>query len=170
MQPAGSSPDWNEQGGVPGKGRPVRRREKAAEPEDEPPEESRADAGRAFVPLLHDAACRLAAAEIRGLSARAGKASSDRAKWRAWLVTFYDNHADYAAKTLAPLAHAWKLAGKPEADASRFVAETIASAVALADADMPAILADWETTREPQVFDMIAKTFGLELEEEPCTT
>ena len=87
MQPAGGGPDWDQQGGQPGRGSPVEKPKKPPvvpteeEEEAEPskPQKRRDDekrrkrqgkkqkAGAAFGILLDDAAARLAAAEIARL-------------------------------------------------------------------------------------------------------
>lgn len=132
MQPAGGGPDWNEQGGQPGKGKrkakaavdddadedgdsSVKRRQKqAAEKNEAKPGKNDDDAGQAtrrtFEPLLRDAAQRIAAAEIRGLESRADKAASDRAKWNEWHDGFYQEHGKFVVRTLFPIVSAWHAA------------------------------------------------------------
>jgi len=61
----------------------------------------------AFALLLEDAAARIAAAEIRGLEARAAKADQDRDRWSVWVAQFYVAHAEYMEKVLLPIADAW---------------------------------------------------------------
>ena len=89
MQPAGGGPDWNEQGGPPGKGKKKPKKRAASREQDEEDDDlpggRKDDDGQAmdgdkdyarlkagFRPILEDAAQRIAAAEIRTLS-RAGR-------------------------------------------------------------------------------------------------
>jgi HK97 family phage portal protein len=159
MQPAGGGPDWNEQGGQPGKGSPVERAEQPPDEEEDDPTASLADA---FRPLLRDAAERIAAREINGLRARADKADKDRAKWRAWLGTYYREHEAYAAKAIVPIMASWEAAGQDAIKQDAVMMPLASGTELLAAGDVPAILADWETTRAEQHYRALLTAFGIE--------
>lgn len=57
----------------------------------------------AFGVLIDDAAGRIAAAEIRKLETRVGKAEEDRERFNEWAEEWYCRHCDYVTKTLEPL-------------------------------------------------------------------
>jgi len=115
MQPAGGGPDWNTQGGQPGKGK---KKAKPAEEEDDesPPgrmKDDQADNAMmdGFAPLLEDAAQRIAAAEIRMLSSRVNKAEADREQYNAWAAEWYaGERRKLVTKTLFPLVAGWECA------------------------------------------------------------
>jgi HK97 family phage portal protein len=66
-----------------------------------------ASAATVFAPLMADAADRIARAETRELSKRAGKASEDYGRFAAWVDEYYTAQHGYIEKTLAPVADAW---------------------------------------------------------------
>ncbi len=125
MQPAGGGPDWNEQGGPPGKGKKKPKKRAASREQDEEDDDlpggRKDDDGQAmdgdkdyarlkagFQPILEDAAQRIAAAEIRTLSARAVHAESDRAKYSAWAVDYFaGERRKFVHRVLNPLLIGW---------------------------------------------------------------
>jgi HK97 family phage portal protein len=184
MQPAGGGPDWNEQGGQPGKGKP--KGQKNGGPQDAGDDGGDADEGptafeqrrekrkqekaakrkkkaaAAFAPLLADAAARIAAAEIRGLSARADKAAADRRTWCSWLQDeFYPAHCQYAARVLAPLADAWRKQTGTAVDAEAAAVTTYRHTHALfhTDKDVPTVLNGWKTTRAAELLGVLQQAF-----------
>lgn len=162
MQPAGSGPDWNEQGGQPGKGRPVRRRQ---ESNDEADGDGAADAHRAdnswLPPLLADAASRIAGAEIVGIRSRATKAANDRAKWKTFIGEFYASHVAYAMRTIEPIALSWKAGTGCEIDSVRIADALWAMAEDANCEDVPGLLVQWESQRSRVVLGVLNRTFGL---------
>ena len=125
MQPAGGGPDWNEQGGPPGKGKKKPKKRAASREQDEEDDDlpgGRKDDGgdaidgdkdyaatkRIFTPLLDDAAGRIAAAECRHLATRSDKAEADREQFNAWVrAWFAADRRVLVDKTVGPIAIAW---------------------------------------------------------------
>jgi HK97 family phage portal protein len=168
MQPAGGGPDWNEQGGQPGKGKPQAKPKQedqaSGDEEDESPtayERRRKEkAEAAFGPLLEDAAGRIAAMEIRGLARRADKAAEDRTRWNQWAAGIYDGVADCTRRILAPIASAWLGATGETIDVAAIAAEIIRAANPIFDAaDVSTVLTRWETTRPAEVLTILRKGF-----------
>ena len=184
MQPAGGGPDWNEQGGQPGKGKKKPPTKAKDEDEDLLIDEDGAGDARsqssvvsgqssvagqrttdngqrtAFAILLDDAAARLAAAEIAGLEARASKAAEDRPKFDAWARDFYLRHRLSCRKVLDPIVRAWRSAGGPDPDESD--AREAFSAFhgqLFAAADVAATVAGWKETRAPALAALLKGLF-----------
>jgi HK97 family phage portal protein len=180
MQPAGGGPDWNEQGGQPGKGSPKGKpaavpTEEEEEAEPTKREKQRADdkkrrkqekkkqkAQTAFGVLLDDAAARLAAAEIRGLERRAERAAEDPAKWRAFLNEFYAEHCVYACKVLHPIAMAWHRQTGLSIEVNPRANYPSVGELSAPGADVAAVLDGWRSTRASEI--SIALRSGLFLE------
>ena len=153
MQPAGGGPDQNEQGGQPGKGTPKPPKKKEAvatdDDEDDPTAYEKRKKARqeSFGLLLEEAAQRIAAHEIKGLSDRADRAAEDRVKWKAWGGEFYGKHCEYATKVLDPICAAWLAETGNQitpADAAASLQEPAdISELFDDDADVPKILEKW---------------------------
>jgi HK97 family phage portal protein len=168
MQPAGSGPDQNEQGGQPGKGtpKPAQQKQQEAAPVDEPtPREKQRQkkkaAQAAFAVLLDEAAARIAAAEIHGLSARADKAAEDRAKWNEWAVEFYHRHQAYAAKVLDPICAAWLAQTDLQCDPEELAASLCAAVGPIFDvmSDVVACVEGWKETRADDLATKLKERF-----------
>ena len=104
---------------------------------------------------LGDAANRFAAAEIRALERRAGKAAEDHAKWCEFAKGIYQTHESYIKKTLEPIASAWRATTGETVDVAR-VAEGLCAArgpVFDATCNQTALLSQWKFTR---AFDALA--------------
>lgn len=159
LQPAGGGPDQNEQGGQPGKGKP----KQPAQKQDEEPtrRERQRQSQAAFERMLDDAAERVAAAEIRGLSARADKAAKDRKRWMTWATDFYVVHRAYGAKVLLPIVAAWAAATGEEKDVEPLAADLVSACGPIfdADTDIPAVLAEWERDRPAQLAKSLKARF-----------
>jgi len=176
MQPAGGGPDENEQGGQPGKGQPkapqipdnneavavVPPKEIATDAEptaDERQKVKRREAQASFAILLDEAAERIAAAEIKAVSARADKAADDHNKWTSWLVSIYAKHAIYAKRTLTPIYKSWVIAQPNGICNDNFFQHWAESCVvnvwehplAQSGTDVPALVEGWETTRATEL-------------------
>ena len=105
--PLDDGDEFPETPGVTGKGA-AKGEQEETEGTEEGNEEGKQDGQQpAFALLLEDAAARIAAAEIRGLEARAAKAEEDRDRWSVWVAQFYAAHAEYVVKVLKPIADAW---------------------------------------------------------------
>ena len=158
MQPAGGGPDWNEQGGPPGKGKKKKKGgkgagEKGGEADDAPPKKKNdfgppaddaADARlrSAFLPLVDDAAQRIAAAEIRTLKTRRDKAGDDRERYLAWASEWYaGDRRQLATKTLAPLIAGWQQASGRQVELPEAFFALPANLAATRD--VPLMLALW---------------------------
>jgi HK97 family phage portal protein len=182
MQPAGGGPDWNQQGGQPGKGK-----KKAAtgggggtaEPA-ETDEDDAAEGGKktgrrgdketrrgrkkekaraAFSILLEDAAARIVSAELRGLESRAEKAAEDRDRWNLWASEFYRDHRAHVRKVLDPIVQAWLARGGQIEDTSAESALNGFLSEILDEADVPAALASWKTTRAGRLAELFKTAF-----------
>jgi len=148
MQPAGGGPDENEQGGQPGKGTPKPPQKQATEDDDDTAYKKRKAAQQeVFGILLEEAAKRIAAHEVRGLSVRADKAAEDRDKWRQWGGEFYRQHHAYAEKVLDPICAAWLadtgIEHGPSCLASLLQEPQDISELFADDADVPQVLERW---------------------------
>ena len=167
MQPAGGGPDWNEQGGQPGKGRkkaPAKSKDEDEDlliDEDDAAEaKSRTGLGQrpAFAVLLDDAAARMTAAEISGLEARAAKAAEDRPKFDAWAREFYAKHVATCRKVINPIAAA-------RVCSRRFVDFGLDDRLRefheqlFAAADVPATLSQWKQTRAAELAAILKTAF-----------
>jgi HK97 family phage portal protein len=178
MQPAGGGPDWNEQGGQPGKGKPKGKGsgesgqgseedptayEKRKQKKQKKAEGRRRMAEDSFRPLLADAAGRIAAAELHALAPRAAKAAADRVAWQQFVFAAAEKQFDYMHKAVAPIAAAWcRQTGElinntiPEADgAAPFGWEEILSPAA----DVPKILQRWQTERAGAILKRLEGVF-----------
>jgi hypothetical protein len=81
--------------------------------------------------LFMDAASRIANAETREVSARAEKRADDPARFVAWAKTFYVTHAEYVAKTLAPLTAGYAGMTGTTIDTAAIVEQVIGDALAV---------------------------------------
>jgi len=95
-------------------------------------------------PLITDAAERIVAAEIKGLSRRAGKAAENRQQFDEWAQQWYIKHADYAAKALTPLFSAAQSNLSPLVAADEYCTLSMKE---LTGHDVPAMLAEWKLTK-----------------------
>ena len=175
MHPAGGGPDWNEQGGQPGKATKKKKKPgkagKGQEEEDDQPGGRKDDDGKAmdgdknyallkagFAPVLEDAAQRIAAAEIRTLRTRSDKAADDRGRYLAWAGEWYaDERPALVQKTLAPIAAALGIVygGLMVLPGSLF-----AMPRQLAEAeDIPALLETWSSNRAQQILEQLHAAF-----------
>jgi HK97 family phage portal protein len=167
MQPAGGGPDWNEQGGQPGKGTPKPTDQKKPDPEDTEPappppkKKKKAEAFAAYQPLFVDAASRISAHEITGLSARAEKAEKDRKKWNAWASEFYLKHRDYVGKVTQPLQQSWHNATGNGATTEAIVEALDAAIAPVFDFanDIPSLLRGWSESREAEILGILTALF-----------
>ncbi len=179
MQPAGGGPDWDQQGGQPGRGSPVEKPKKPPvvpteeEEEAEPskPQKRRDDekrrkrqgkkqkAGAAFGILLDDAAARLAAAEIARLERSAHRAADDPLKWRAFVASACEEHFTYVAKVLFPIAMAWRQQTGLGIEINPHDIYPSASALLAPGADVPAILSGWRAERAAAIAAALRAAF-----------
>lgn len=164
MQPAGGMADINEQGGEPGKGKPVYRPAKKPkkQAEEEPDEDDGAEARKlqlAFSVLLQDAAKRLASREYKFLNCRIAKATGDQAKWEAFCEDAYASHAEYCDETLCPLIDAWEsMAG--ESISMPFLNRIHPGWECIKDGQQAAtILEHWQTNRQEMIFNALKEVF-----------
>lgn len=164
MQPAGGGPDENEQGGQPGKGKPKAKPQQSEDDEDDDDEtayqkrkkDSRKANEEAFGILLAEASERIAAHEIKGLSARSGKAAEDRAKWNEWASDFYMNkHRPYCDKAVAPIESAWLAATGEEPS----IPDGDCSAVFDESTNVPELIETWKTTRAAELLALMKGAF-----------
>ena len=169
MQPLGGGPDQNEQGGQPGKGQP-KPKQPAAESDEEPTafekrKQKKRSAEAAFAVLLDEAAARIAAAEIHGLSARTDRAAEDRNKWDTWATAFYAKHNSYVIKTLDPICAAW-LAATEIAHSPESLVSWLYVAAGVLDnsvADVQTMLETWKTTRAATLANQLKARFFDEM-------
>jgi HK97 family phage portal protein len=162
MQPAGGGADWNEQGGQPGKGRPVRRRkaDEEAVSDDEALKDAQSD-GAIIAPLLRDAAQRLSSAELRGLASRAEKSAGDAIRWPLALREFYRAHGDYVRRTVAPISQCWQATGHAAVDSSVIVSAIETMAEPLYFGAVPVILKQMQASHAANVRTILYTAFGI---------
>lgn len=159
MQPLGGGPDENEQGGQPGKGKP--KPPKIPEQAEPIEQQDAADSRAAFAILLDEAAERIAAAEVKAISARADKAAEDYDKWCDWLTTVGDKHRNYTFKTLLPICQSWKVS-RVTVDCASLSANVCScdwELLTQRDTDIPALLSTWKTTRATALATILKKEF-----------
>jgi HK97 family phage portal protein len=106
----------------------------------------------AFLLLAHDAAERLAAAELRELEKRAPHAAADPPRFRQWVAGFYAAQRAYVAKTLTPLAQA---AGAAAAVLTPLLEGIASSGMAAAEPGNLAVLAEWRIARTAEIAGLI---------------
>lgn len=169
MQPAGGGSDWNEQGGEPGKSE-KEKKEPTKQEEDEPTafekrKSDRKKKAESFLPIIEDAAGRMAAVEVKTLGARAYKAGDDRQRWNAWAAEFYQTHRKYCTKVLCPVVFSWSIQNdgcmlKPEE-----IADTICgmnSRVFDFNTDVSELLDEWKSTRTDEINNKLKELFFKE--------
>lgn len=114
----------------------------------------------AWLPLIEDAAERIASREAHNIDRRVENAASDKAKWGEWLAKFYDGHASHVAKAVAPLAIAFNSATGMDVQFDGIVETLTASRCnLLSQAADPA--AEWSMMRETakaDITNLIART------------
>ena len=169
MLPAGGGPDFDEQGGDPGKEPiqtpPPQEKEAAADPPKltayEKWKVAAEEARPAFEVLLVATGSRLAAVEINGLATRAKKARADRDRWDEWASEFYAKHRSHAIKAVAPLCEAWRTqtggSNEPEAVADYLLLAT--GEIYNPDRDPADVLAEWRQTRADEIGNRLCNLF-----------
>lgn len=116
---------------------------------------------KAFAVLLDDAADRIACAEIRELEKRASKASEDRKRFDSWAVEFYDVHAAYVRKTVAPIASAWCAQTGKLIRLEAVVAEIVIAGrgAVLSAGDVPTLVDSWKEFRAIEIGESLRVVF-----------
>lgn len=119
-----------------------------------PPSDSdRTAAGPIPVPLLVDAAHRIAAAEIRALERRAAKAGEDPRKWFTWAEhQLQTSQRDYLRKVLTPLVSAYPV----DAAALTLATERVTTTGALGI--RYGLAAAWTAQRPDEILDILTAT------------
>jgi len=104
--------------------------------------------------VIDDAADRIAASEIRKISARADKAARNREKFNLWVESFYQGHKKYIDRAVTPLI---KIGGAGPDERKIIVDAIVGSAISQITAadDVPALLAGWEKQRAIQIKEII---------------
>lgn len=103
-RPGGDKYQETPQGAAPARGSASPAKTPPPAEEDEP-DDTQARAVPAS--LLIDAASRIAAAELREVAPRKGKAKEDSARFVAWAHDFFERQVDYASRVLRPMADAF---------------------------------------------------------------
>lgn len=136
------------------------RDEPPAQDDDEMPKRKKKASTALFGAWIADAAERIAAAEIHGLSGRSGKAAGDRSKWNQWAATFYEEkQVPYAHKTLHPIIKALLADGAPLESLSLPVDISAPPIVFDVTVDVSEMLKTWQTTRAGELTAILHGVF-----------
>jgi HK97 family phage portal protein len=123
--------------------------------------DSQQNAAIAMSVLFMDAASRIANAEMREVSARAEKRADDPARFVAWAKTFYATHAEYVAKTLAPLTAGYAGMTGTTIDTAAIVEQVIGDALAVVCAPDVNGFDDFLSHRKSAVFARLRDAIPL---------
>lgn len=125
--------------------------------DDEAEEDTSAVAGKTEIlslsPIIHDAAERMAHAELNGLGKRVEKSAENLVRFRAWTKEFYAGHVRTVTRIMAPLCRA---AGVDSESVPVFAEELAESAIAQFAQDNPRMVYEqWQTARAGDLVRLI---------------
>lgn len=125
--------------------------------DDDTEEDTSASVGKTEIlslsPIIHDAAERMAHAELNGLGKRVEKSAENIVRFRAWTKEFYAGHVRTVTRIMAPLCRA---AGVDSESVPVFAEELAESAIAQFAQDNPRMVYEqWQTARAGDLVRLI---------------